>query len=184
LSTPNADNAEVPGEGSKEDTLPSRISMPMGRDKAKKVCTNSASNSSACIEVLQKMQTGRQIYEQRVEDATSAAETAIACRAERKLAIQEENLHVQQVMQTDQQRLEDKTSDGNFAIDVRTGRKLAIQEEQLRVQQRILAIQEEQQENLVMSMDLDKMTPWVREFYMSKQKELAAKRAMRDSCSS
>jgi hypothetical protein len=36
----------------------------------------------------------------------------------------------------------------------------------------MLAIQEEQQENLVMSMDLDKMTPWVREFYISKQKEL------------
>jgi hypothetical protein len=91
---------------------------------------------------------------------------------------------VQQVMQTDRQRLEDKTSDDNFVIVVRAERKLAIQEEQLRVQQRILAIQEEQQENLVMSMDLDKMTPWVREFYMSKQKELTAKRAMRDSCSS
>jgi hypothetical protein len=36
----------------------------------------------------------------------------------------------------------------------------------------MLAIQEEQQENLMMSMDLDKMTPWVREFYISKQKEL------------
>jgi hypothetical protein len=40
-----------------------------------------------------------QIYEQRVEEATSAAENAIACRAERKLAIQEENLRVQQMMQ-------------------------------------------------------------------------------------
>jgi hypothetical protein len=56
------------------------------------------------------------------------------------LAIQEENLRVQQVMQTDRQRLEDKTSDGNFAIVVQTERKLAIQEEQLRVQQRILTI--------------------------------------------
>jgi hypothetical protein len=50
------------------------------------------------------------------------------------------------------------------------------------VQQRILAFQEE--ENLVMSMDIDKMTPWVREFYMSKQKELAVKRAMHDSSTS
>jgi hypothetical protein len=48
----------------------------------------------------------------------------------------------------------------------------------------MLAIQEKQQENLVMSMDLDKMTPWVKEFYMSNQKELAAKRAMHDSSTS
>jgi hypothetical protein len=140
LSTPNVENAEVLGEGSKDDTLPSRISRPMGRDKAKKVRSSSASKFSACLEVLQKMRTDRQIYEQWVEDATSAAETAIACRAERKLAIQEENPRVQQVMQTDRQRLEDKTSDGNFAIAVRAERKLAIQEEQLRVRQRILAI--------------------------------------------
>jgi hypothetical protein len=52
---------------------------------------------------------------------------------------------VQQIMQTDQQWLEDKTSDADFA----------------------------QHENLVMSMNLDKMTPWVRKFYMSKAKELA-----------
>jgi hypothetical protein len=112
----------------------------------------------------------RQIYEQRVEEATSVTESAIACCAERKLAIQEESLRVQQMMQTDQQWLEDKTSAKEFAIAVRDERKLAIQEEQLRVQQRMLAIQEKQQENLVMSMDLDKMTPWVKEFYMSSQK--------------
>jgi hypothetical protein len=35
-----------------------------------------------------------------------------------------------------------------------------------------------------MSMDLDKMTPWVREFYMSKQKGLTTKRAMCDSSTS
>jgi hypothetical protein len=148
-----------------------------GRDKAKKLCSSSASNSSACLEVLPKMQSDRQIYEQRVEEATSVAESAIACRGERKLAIQKENLRVQQMMQ-------DKTTDADLATVVRAERKLAIQEEQLCVQQRILAIQEDQQENLVMSMDLDKMTPWVREFYMSKQKELAAKRVMRDSSTS
>jgi hypothetical protein len=78
-------------------------------------------------------------------------------------------------------RLEYKTSAEEFATAARAERKLAIQEEQLCVQQRMLAIQEEQQENRVMSMDLDKMTPWVKEFYMSKQKELAAKRAVHDS---
>jgi hypothetical protein len=158
LSTPNAESVDKTLEGSKDDTLPSRITRPMGRDKAKKLRSSSSSNSLACLEVLQKMHSDRHIYEQRVEDATSAAESAIACRAERKLALQEENLRVQQMMQTDRQWLEDKTSAADFANDVRAERKLAIQEEQLRVQQRILAIQEEQQENLVMSMDLDKMT--------------------------
>jgi hypothetical protein len=52
LSTPNAKNVEVPGEGSKDGALPLRISRPMGRDKAKKVRSSSASNSSACLEVL------------------------------------------------------------------------------------------------------------------------------------
>jgi hypothetical protein len=105
LSTPNAvntngtNNAEKAGEVSKDDTHPLRITRPMGRDKAKKLCSSSASNSSTCLEVFHKMQSDRQIYEQRVEEATSAAENAIACRAERKLTIQEENLRVQQMMQ-------------------------------------------------------------------------------------
>jgi hypothetical protein len=88
------------------------------------------------------------------------------------------------MMQTGRQWLEEKTSAEEFATAVRAERKLAIREEQLRVQQRMLAIQEEQQENIVMSMDLDKMTPCVKEFYMSKQKELAVKRTMHDSSTS
>jgi hypothetical protein len=98
LSTPNADNAEKVSEMSKDDTLPPIISRPMGRDKAKKMCSSSVSNSSTCLEVLQKMQSDRQIYEQRVEESTSAAESAIASWAERKLAIHEENLRVQQMV--------------------------------------------------------------------------------------
>jgi hypothetical protein len=70
----------------------------MGRDKAKKMRSSSVSNSSTCLEVLQKMQSDRQIYEQRVEESTSAAESAIASWAERKLAIHEENLRVQQMV--------------------------------------------------------------------------------------
>jgi hypothetical protein len=63
---------------------------------------------------------------------------------------------------------------GNAA---RADRKLAIQEENLHIQNRMLALQETQQENVVMLMDLEKVTPWVREFYESKQMELAAKQA-------
>jgi hypothetical protein len=55
LSTPNVENADKTAEGSKDDTLPSRIARPMKRDKAKKHRSSSASNSSACPEVLQKM---------------------------------------------------------------------------------------------------------------------------------
>jgi hypothetical protein len=95
LSTPNAKVAEKAGEVSKDNTLPPRITRPMGRDKAKKLRSSSVSKSSTCLEVLQKMQSDWQIYEQRVEEATSAAESDAACQAERKLAIQEENLCVQ-----------------------------------------------------------------------------------------
>jgi hypothetical protein len=139
LSTPNAENADKMTEGTKEDTLPSRITRPMGRDKAKKLRSSSASNSSMCLEVLQKTHNDQQIYEQRVEEAISVAETAIASRAERKLVIQEENLHVQQMMQIDRQRLEDETSATDIANAVRDERKLTIQE-QLHVQSRSLAM--------------------------------------------
>jgi hypothetical protein len=43
--------------------------------------------------------------------------------------MQEEKLHVQQMMQTNQQQLEDKTSAKEFATAVWAERKLAIQEE-------------------------------------------------------
>jgi hypothetical protein len=82
------------------------------------------------------------------------------------------------------QRLEAAKNSAGIANAARADRKLAIQEEQLCVQHRLLTIQEEQQENLVMIMDLDKVTPWVRDFYTSKQKELAAKRAQHDDCTS
>jgi hypothetical protein len=47
------------------------------------------------------MQCDRQVYEQRLEEATSVAEAAIAVRAERKLGMQLEQLHIQQVLQVD-----------------------------------------------------------------------------------
>jgi hypothetical protein len=56
LCTPNAKVAEKAGEVSKDNTLPPRITRPMGRDKAKKLRSSSVSKSSTCLEVLQKMQ--------------------------------------------------------------------------------------------------------------------------------
>jgi hypothetical protein len=185
LSTSNnAENGGKTVEGSKEDTLPTRIERPMGRNKTKKLRSNSTPNSTAWLEVLQKMQCDRQVYEQRLKEATIVAETGIVVQPERKLGIQEEQLHIQQVLQVDRQRLEAAKNSAGIAIAAQDDRKLAIQEEQLCVQHRLLTIQEEQQENLVMIMDLDKVTPWVRDFYTSKQKELAAKRAQHDDCTS
>jgi hypothetical protein len=166
-----AEAQEQTPEMVKDHTLPERVERPMGRDKAKKLRSSSnASSSSACLEMLQKMQNDRQDYEQRVEEATSDAEYAIATRSEKKLALQEENLCLQQHQQ-DMLTLKEVGNAG------RADRKLAIQEENLRIQNRMLALQEAQQENVVMLMDLGKVTPWVREFYKSKQMELAAKQA-------
>ena len=62
-------------------------------------------------------------------------------------------------------------------IASRSDRKLALQEEQLQIQkvqvqiqQEMLQLQKEDREERVMSMDVNKMTPWVREYYINKQK--------------
>jgi hypothetical protein len=58
----------------------------------------------------------------------------------------------------------------------RSERKLAIQEQQLRLQERLVTLQEEREENLVMSLNLDKMTSWTKDFYLMKQKEIVARK--------
>jgi hypothetical protein len=52
LSTPNAESVDKTAEGSKDDTLPSIITRPIGRDKSKKMRSSSALNSLACLDVL------------------------------------------------------------------------------------------------------------------------------------
>jgi hypothetical protein len=75
----------------------------------------------------------RQVYEQWVKEVTSAAETAIVVWAKRKLGIQEEQLHIQQVLQVDRQQLEEAKNAAGSSNDARADRKLAIEEEQLLV---------------------------------------------------
>jgi hypothetical protein len=58
----------------------------------------------------------------------------------------------------------------------RSERKLAIQEQQLRLQERSVTLQKEREENLVMSLNLDKMTSWTKDFYLMKQKEIVARK--------
>jgi hypothetical protein len=130
-------------EVNKDDTLPPKISRPIGKVKAKKMRNSStSSNSTACLEVLQSLRSDRQAHEERVEKATNAAEDAGAVRSERKLAIQER---------------------------------------QLVLQERLIRVQEEREENLVMTLDLDKMTPWAKDYYIIKQKEIIEKRAGQQS---
>jgi hypothetical protein len=64
---------------------------------------------------------------------------------------------------------------------VRSDRKLALQEEviiiqkaSLEIQQQMLKLQEEEREERVMTMDVNKMEPWVREYYINKQKKIAS----------
>jgi len=60
-------------------------------------------------------------------------------------------------------------------------RKLAIQEEQLQiqkaqveVQKEMLQLQKEDREERIMTMDVEKMQPWVRDYYINKQKKISA----------
>ncbi|KAG2648294.1 hypothetical protein PVAP13_1NG038508 [Panicum virgatum] len=117
-------------------------SMPVGRDKGKKARSSTASSSSACLEVLQKMSMDRSAYEERVEAASNKEAKDIASRSDRKLALQEEQLQIQKA--------------------------------QVQIQQEMLQLQKEDREERVMSMDVDKMTPWVREYYINKQKKISA----------
>ena len=83
-------------------------------------------------------------------------------------------LEVLQKMSMDRSAYEERVeaASNKEAKDIasRSDRKLALQEEQLQIQkaqvqiqQEMLQLQKEDREERVMSMDVDKMTPWVRE---------------------
>ena len=77
-----------------------------------------------------------------------------------------------------EERVEAATKEEAKDIASRSDRKLALHEEQLQIQKAQVQIQQEmlqlQKEDRVMSMDVDKMTPWVREYYINKQKKISA----------
>ena len=75
-------------------------------------------------------------------------------------------------------------------IASRSDRKLALQEAQLeisraqvRIQEEILALQKEDREERVMALDVDKMAPWVRDYYINKQKKIAQRSLSGDASS-
>jgi hypothetical protein len=43
------------------------------------------------------------------------------------------------------------------------------------MQVELLQIQKDEHEERVMALDVEKMAPWVREYYINKQKQIAAK---------
>ena len=78
-------------------------------------------------------------------------------------------------------RVEAATKEEAKDIASRSDRKLALQEEQLQVQKdqvqiqrELLELQKEDREERVMSMDLEKLSPWVQEYYINKQKQISA----------
>lgn len=137
-SEPNDAPSAQAGDTS-NDTLPPTIPRPIGRDRAKKQRSNSTSsnsNSSACLEVLQKMHVDRAAHAERIEMAAKEESREIASRADRKLRMLER---------------------------------------QMKIQEEMLQLQKDDREERVMNMDVDKLLPWVRDYYINKQKEIAAK---------
>lgn len=89
-----------------------------------------------------------------------------------------------------QERVEAATKEEAKDIASRSDRKLALQEEQLQVQKaqvqiqkELLELQKEDREERVMNMDVEKMAPWVREYYINKQKKIAAMSSRDDGSS-
>jgi hypothetical protein len=139
LSSPSNAQEGRPADATEDETFPPKIAKPIGRDRAKKQRTSSDSSnskSSACLEVLQKMQVDRNAFDERVEAASKDEVQEIASRAERKL-----NLIEQQV----------------------------------KIQHEMLQMQKVEQERQFMAVDVDKMAPWVRDYYISMQKQISAK---------
>jgi hypothetical protein len=88
-------------------------------------------------------------------------------------------LEVLQKMQVDQNAFDEKveaTSKDEVTQIVSHGeRKLNLMEQQLKIQQEMLQIQKVDQERQFMAVDVDKMAPWVRDYYISMQKQISAK---------
>ena len=78
-------------------------------------------------------------------------------------------------------RVEAATKEEAKDIASRFDRKLALQEEhlqvqkaQVQIQRELLELQKEDREERVMSIDLEKLSPWVQEYYINKQKQISA----------
>ena len=87
-----------------------------------------------------------------------------------------------------EERVEAATIVESKEIASRSERKLALQEQtvqiqlkQVEIQQELMLMQKEDREERVMSMDLERVSPWVRDYYIRKQKKIAAQTVSGDS---
>jgi hypothetical protein len=63
-------------------------------------------------------------------------------------------------------------------------RKLSNMEEQIKIQQEMLEIQKVEQEHQFMDVDVEKMAPWVHDYYVTMQKQISAKTVSGESSKS
>jgi hypothetical protein len=76
-----------------------KFSRPMGRDRAKRLRgspgVGSSASFTACLEVLQKIQSDRAKYDERQEIASKDEAQEMAARYERKLSLVQEQVDIQ-----------------------------------------------------------------------------------------
>jgi hypothetical protein len=155
-----AEGAATPPDGDGTQFSPIDVNAtpnfvrPMGRDKAKRLHTSSSgASSSACLEVLQKIQCDRAQFEDKLEAQSKDESKEMAGRYEKKLALQQEAVNIQK----------------------------CLLEKQVTLQERVLVLQKKEREDRVMGIDLDKMSPWARSYYLQQQKEIAEKKGIMHS---
>ncbi|PUZ65800.1 hypothetical protein GQ55_3G254300 [Panicum hallii var. hallii] len=138
-----AANPTEAGDGTSMDPIKviseaPKFSRPMGRDRAKRLRgspgVGSSASSTACLEVLQKIQSDRAKYDERQKIASKDEAQEVAARYERKLSLVQE---------------------------------------QVDIQRKMLELHEKERMDKIMFMDLDKVQPWVRDFYIREQKKIA-----------
>jgi len=137
LDATATDQVEPAQDGNRDargnnETVPEPIVRPMGRDRTKKLrssTTATASNSTACIEMLQKFQQDRSKYEEQVVAATSE---------EAKI-------------------------------------KIELKERQVKAAEDLVKLQQQERDDQIMYMDLDKVAPWARDYYIKMQQQIMAR---------
>jgi hypothetical protein len=86
-------------------------------------------------------------------------------------------LEVLQKMSNDRSAFEERQEEHSRELVSRADRKLAAQERLAAAQERLAAAQEFEQEQRIMSIDIDKVVPWQRDYYMTLQQKIMQKHA-------
>jgi hypothetical protein len=84
-------------------------------------------------------------------------------------------LEVLQKMSNDRSAFEERQEEFSKELASRAERKLAAQERLAAAQERLAAVQEFEQEQRIMSMDIDKVLPSHREYYLALQQKIMMK---------